>query len=464
MKMINIKKDLFALPIILFALTLQPVPTRADETSLAADTARQTARMLAPDECRAMALQYNKEIAAAEQAAKSASFTAKSYKANFLPNITATGTGLYSTADGKFDILGYNVGYEVGTLLAGGLSVEQPIYMGGKISAAYKLAMLGKDIAQTQKTLTATEVIQKTDEAYVQVVKAKEMMKVAEAYRSLVEELMHTVESAYRNGMKPKNDVLKVQVKMNDSELSLRKAENGLRLAKMNLCHYIGLPLTTDINVSGLPTVEQALGTADVSQSQITDSRLMLDISNRPEYAILNMQVDIARQEIKLNRSEMLPKIGVNATYNYVHGLEVNDKTLIDKGIFSAALNVSVPLFHFGEHRNKVRAAKAKHVQAQLEQQDMNEKMTLELAQALNNLDEAVLECGIAGRSLTQAEENMRVSRKMYNAGMETLSDYLEAQTLWQQAYERQVSAGCQLHLAHIAYQKAAGILASDYQ
>lgn len=459
MKTINTKKHIFALSVILLALTLQTAPARADETSPAADTTRQSPQTLTPEECRAMALQYNKEIAAAAQATKSASFTAKSYKANFLPNITATGTGLCSTADGQFDILGYNVGYEVGTLLAGGLSVEQPIYMGGKINAAYRLAVLGKDIAQTQETLTATEVIQKTDEAYVQVVKAKEMMKVAEAYRSLVEELMHTVESAYRNGMKPKNDVLKVQVKMNDSELSLRKAENGLRLAKMNLCHYIGLPLTEDISVSGLPIVEQALGATGVSQSNIAGSRLTLDISNRPEYAILNRQVDIARQEIKLNRSEMLPKIGVNATYNYVHGLEVNDKTLVDKGIFSAALNVSVPLFHFGEHRNKARAAKAKHVQTQLEQQEMNEKMTLELAQALNNLDEAVLECGIADRSLKQAEENMRVSRKMYEAGMETLSDYLEAQTLWQQAYERQVGAGCQLHLAYIAYQKAAGIL-----
>lgn len=460
----NGKKHLFILSTILFSLMLPPAVTRAESAPIAADSARQSAETLTPEQCRAMALQYNKELAAAAQAAKSASFTAKSYKANFLPNITATGTGLYSTADGQFDILGYNVGYEVGTLLAGGLSVEQPIYMGGKINAAYRLAMLGKDIAQTQETLTATEVIQKTDEAYTQVVRAEEMMKVAEAYRSLVEELMHTVESAYRNGMKPKNDVLKVQVKLNDSELSLRKAENGLRLAKMNLCHYIGLPLTTDIAVCRELSVEQMLGGKDVLLSDIAGSRLTLDISGRPEYAILNRQVDIAMQEIKLNRSEMLPKIGVNATYNYVHGLEVNDKTLIDKGIFSAALNVSVPLFHFGEHRNKVRAAKAKHVQAQLEQQDMNEKMTLELSQALNNLDEAMLERDIADRSLKQAEENMRVSKKMYEAGMETLSDHLEAQTLWQQAYEQQVSAGCQLYLAYIAYRKAAGILYSEYQ
>ena len=33
----------------------------------------------------------------------------------------------------------------------------------------------------------------------------------------------------------------------------------------------------------------------------------------------------------------------------------------------------------------------------------------------------------------------MKVSKSQYEVGLETLSDYLEAQALWQQAYETQV-------------------------
>ena len=404
-------------------------------------------------DCRTLALEYNKEMAASAQATKSATYTAKSYKGNFLPDISASGTGMYSTADGSLGLLGYNMDYEIGTVWAGGVMVEQPIYMGGKINSAYRMAQIGRDIAQKQETLTATDVIQATDEAFAQVIKAEEMTKVAQSYRSLLTELMRTVESAYRNGMKPKNDVLKVQVRLNESELSLRKAENASRLARMNLCHYIGKPLDTDIQLSGgLPEVERPA----LMQTS--------DVSARPEYAILEHQVALARQEIKLNRSELLPKIGAAAAYNYVHGIDFNDRTLLDKGSFAAVLNVSIPIFHFGERKNKVNAAKAKLVQTQLEQQDMNEKMVLELSQAANNLDEAFLERDIADRSLTQAEENMRVSRKQYDAGMETLSDHLEAQTLWQQAYEQKVDAAYQLYLAYIAYQKAAGTLYSDSQ
>ena len=114
---------------------------------------------------------------------------------------------------------------------------------------------------------------------------------------------------------------------------------------------------------------------------------------------------------MKLNRSELLPKIGVKGSYDYIHGLEISDQDLFDGGSFSVLLNVSVPLFHFGANSNKVRAAKAKLEQARLEQENMNEQMLLELAQSVNNLDEARLESTIAERSLQQAEENMRVSR-----------------------------------------------------
>lgn len=429
---------------------------------------------LSLEQCREMALKYNKEMAASVRQTEGARYTMKSYKGNFLPNITASGTGLYSTADGSFGIAGGNLptflpdaatgqflpnggfayfpgvslDYKIGMVYMGGVQLEQPLYMGGKIRAAYRMSVLGKEMAQVNETLTATNVILNTERAYAQVVKAGEMKKVASLYHEVLAELRKNVESAHRHGLKSQNDVLKVQVKLNESELALRKADNALRLATMNLCHCIGKPLTADITVSdGFPQIERRL---EVQAS---------DISARPEYAILNKQVGIAEQQVKLNRSELLPKVGVKGSYDYVHGLEINDRTFLDKASFSVLLNVSVPLFHFGERSNKVKAAKAKLEQTRLEQQDLNEKMLLELTQAVNNLDEARLETELADRSLEQAAENRRVSEKQYEVGLETLSDHLEAQALWQQAYETKVDSHFKLYLSHIAYLKAAGLL-----
>lgn len=441
---------------------------------LCASTLLAQEEVLSLEQCREMALRYNKEMAASVRRTESARHTVKSYRGNFFPNFTVGGTGLYSTMDGRMGIAGGNLptflpdaatgqalpdggfayfpgldlDYKVGLLYMGSVQVEQPLYMGGKIRAAYKMSVLGKEMAQMNEALTATEVLLKTDRAYAQVVKAREMKKVAEMYRDVLAELHKNVESAYRHGLKPKNDVLKVQVKLNESELAVRKAGNALRLATMNLCHCIGKPLASGIAVSGdFPEIERHI------EMQVAD------ISARPEYAILNRQVAIAEQQVKLNRSELLPKVGVRGSYDYVHGFEVNDRPLIDKGSFSVLLNVSIPLFHFGERSNKVRAAKAKLEQVRLEQQDKNEQMLLELAQAANNLDEAKLETELADRSLEQAEENRRVSKGQFEVGLETLSDHLEAQALWQQAYEVKVDTHFRLYLSYVEYLKAAGAL-----
>ena len=85
--------------------------------------------------------------------------------------------------------------------------------------------------------------------------------------------------------------------------------------------------------------------------------------------------------------------------------------------------------------------------------------MLPDLTQAANNLDEAKMECTLADRSLEQATENMRVSKSQFDVGMETLSDHLEAQALWQQAYETTVDARYQLYLNYVKYRKAAGTL-----
>ena len=424
-------------------------------------------------QCREMALKYNKEMSAANRQAEAARLMSLSYKANFFPNFTATGTGIYSTADGSLGVPGgnlpvftpnpstgemvssgfayfpgLNLDYKIGTVYSGGVQVEQPLYMGGKIRAAYKMSLLGKEMAHLNETLTSSEVILNTDKAYVLLVKAKEMKKVAEKYHALLTELSKNVESAHKHGMKPQNDVLKVQVKLNESELALRKADNALRLAGMNLCHYIGRPLTTQIDVSD-----------DFPEMEKEWNMQVSDITARPEYGILNKQVAIAEQEVKLNRSELLPHIGVRGSYDYLHGLEVNDETLMKKGAFSVFLNVSVPLFHFGERTNKVKSAKVKLEQARYEQENANEKMLLELMQAANNLDESRLETELSERSLAQAEENMKVSGKQYEVGLETLSDYLEAQALWQQAYQTKVDAHFQQYVNYVAYLKAAGQL-----
>ena len=167
----------------------------------------------------------------------------------------------------------------------------------------------------------------------------------------------------------------------------------------------------------------------------------------------------MAEKQIALTRSDYLPNVVLMGGVAYANGAELAGKKLIDGTSASVAIGVKIPLVTFGENTNKIRSAKAKQVIARLEQEDLNEKMMLEQQQALNNLDEAEKIVTFTTSALSQAEENMRLSKQQYEVGTETLSDYLEAQALWQNSYASKVDAICQYNLAWIKYQKSKGEL-----
>ena len=426
------------------------------------------AEELSFDECLNLAKENNSKISAAKYQVEAARQEFISSRALYFPNISVTGNVLYSTIDGKLGIDEFNlpvlngnaqytgdfvhvpsigVDYKFGWIYGGGVKLEQPIFMGGKIRAGYKIAKSVNKLYAENRRLTEAEVIVETATAYANLMRATQMKEVALSYKTLLIELLSDVEKAYKHGIKPKNDVLKVQVKLNEAILNLRKAENACRLASMDLCHYIGRPLSDSISVS------------EKSFDIVNDNAINYDYTTRPENIILKHKTDIAGQKVNVARSEYMPQIGIVGEYGYLNGVKIGGKKLFDNTNFMVGLQVTIPIYDFGYKMGKIRAAKANLAAVRAEQDDTERLLSLSVNQAVNNLDEANLEIDLAKSSVAAADENLRSSHKQYQAGLETLSDNLEAQTLWQQAHATLIDAKANLFLRHIEYLRACGKL-----
>lgn len=438
------------------------------------------------EKCRELALKNNKSIAIADRNKQKAEYSKKSYLANYFPKISASGNYLYTNVEMDKTIQGnylptfvpdpvtgqlvpnimatgtdgnpvfnqyayfpdMDISLDFSNTWTAGLQLEQPIFMGGKITSAYKMSKIGDDIAELNQQLTYADIIVKTDEAYWTYVQTNEILKVALSYQQVVKELLRNVQDAHEVGLKHKNDVFKVQVKANEAELQVRQAENGLRLSRKNLCHTIGLPLNNDI------TLPETVDSPDVV---LIDNSA--NYTGRPEYAMLEKQIKLKEQEVRLTRSDFLPQIGIMANYGYINGVKLNGDKLFDRASFSAIASVKIPLFQWGEGYNKVRSVKAEREIFELQRDNIGEQMELELVQALDKCDESVMEVELTAHSLNQAHENMKMSADMYNAGMETLANYLEAQTIWQRAWMEHINAQTRQRLNQTYYLKTAGKL-----
>lgn len=445
------------------------------------------------EKCREMALESSKKMAIATKQGEKAEAEWKSYRANFLPKISATGLYAYMQKKTSFTIDGGYLPTFVpqldGTLkpnyllnpltnepligadgnpvfnqyafmpdielelglrgaYSAGLMLEQPIYMGGKVRSAYRMASIGKEMAEINKEYSRAEVITEADEAYWQYLRVVELVASAGKYKVVVAELVRNLTDAFETGMASRNDLLKAQVRLNEAELMLQKAENGRALASMNLCRVIGIDLHTVVMVSD--TLQENV------TSGILDNGGRLD--RRPEYNLLEKEVELKGREVALTRSDFLPELGVSASYGFYGGISLNGKST-DASSFTAMASLKIPLYNWGEGRGKIKAMKAEQEMSQLKMEEMTQLMLLEIARARYNIEDARTRVTLTRKSLSQAEENLTVSKNQYEVGMETITNYLEAQAQWQKAWSDWIDAKAELRLSETRYLKATGRL-----
>lgn len=445
------------------------------------------------EQCRELALQNSKELGISESRQEKAAFDVLSYKANYLPKLSVVGLGLYHQKKYEYKIKGgylptykpdaegnmvpnvminpetghpvtgadgtpvfneYAFLPDIGLQLklrgvyAAGVQLEQPVYMGGKVKTAYLMAKVGEDLAGENVRYNRSEVVLETDKAYWQLLRVREQVAAAVKYRETVKALLKDLQESQAVGMTTVNDVLKAQVRYNEADLMVQQARNGETLARMNLCRILGLGLYTNLQVTDSlsDTVDPQLWKWDSSVMQ------------RPDYNMLRYEVDLKERQTKLTRSDYLPQVGLSAGYGYAGGIKLNGQD--EKGAsFTAMAAVRIPVFNWGEGRNKFRAARIDQEISQMNLEKSVDLMRLEVASTRFNVQDAETRVVMARNALTQASENLKVSSDQYQVGMESLTSLLEAQAQWQQAWSQWIDAKALLHQSESEYLKAIGRL-----
>ena len=452
-------------------------------------------RFLTLEQCRIIALDSSAILRNAQLMEEKTELDRKAVITNFLPKFSGYGLYLWTSESFDYDFSGgalpvyknvygnlvpdlmkdpagnivYNNGIPVfnqyavippmtlsvdlANTVTAGVSVTQPVFMGGKIISGYRMAALGTEMARLNSELKAEEVTVSVDEAYWLYVKTCKLLETAESLDSTVSEVYRFVEDAIDVGMATSTDLVKVEVQRNNAALALAKARNGKRLSMMNLCHILGLPLTTEIEVdqSGF-----SLDSTAVPESIALDSD---SIENRADYRLLAGQAELKRRNVDFVRSDFLPQLGVMASYGYSYGLKLMGETLLNQAGFTVMATLKVPIFAWGEGYLKIKSAKKEYEMARSELERLSGMMELERAKNSYAVSEAALQVRLAESSLKSAETNLKVCRDQYELGMETLVNVLEAQTQWSKCSSDYIEARADYKLSCTKYLKSIGRL-----
>ena len=334
----------------------------------------------------------------------------------------------------------------------GAVTVQQPIFVGGKILYSNKMAALNEDLARSRFDMEEAQVVLDVDQAYWQIVSIAGKKRLSESYADLLHTLEADVDASVKAGVMTESDALQIKVKANEAEMLRTKATNGLTLAKMLLCQRIGLPLDSEIELA-----DENLDAVPLPQ-RAQDKSLDDIYADRPETRSLELASRIYDAKAKVTRADGLPKVALTANWlvsnpNAFNGLQ----NTWNGGMLTAGVMVNVPLFHGLENANKYRKAKAEASLYRSQLEDAKEMVALQVTRERKAYDEALEKLSMAEANLDSAEENLRTATIGFEAGVISTSTVLSAQTAWLSAHSDCLDAGTELQMAAAALSRAEG-------
>lgn len=342
---------------------------------------------------------------------------------------------------------------------AGSVMVRQPIYMGGAIIAANKIADIGEQIADNDLDMQTQQTLYSIDQAYWLAVSLKQKYKLATSYHELVKKLNEDVHKMIQQGVATKADGLKVDVKVNEAEMKITQAEDGLVLSKMLLCQLCGIPMNQQITLADEDKESLALSGTPVDTEQQRVAASDSAMNTRPELRMLQNTLDISKQATNLVRAVYLPHVALTGGYTISNPNVFNGFEKKFAGVWNVGVIVQVPVWNWFDGAYKVRAAKAASNIAQMNLDDTREKIHLQIAQSQFKVKEAQKKLSMAMKNIDSAEENLRCANLGFKEGVMEVTDVMAAQTAWQQAQSQKIDAEIDVKLTQVGLNKALGIL-----
>lgn len=333
---------------------------------------------------------------------------------------------------------------------AGAVTVSQPVFMGGRITELYKTARTYQELAGIQCDKDKDDLLIQVDEAYWRVVSVQSKQKLALQYCNLLEKLSKDVAIMVQEGVATQSDVLKVNVKLNEAQMSLTKADNGLALSKMLLYQLCGLDLNGNYELADERNTESYMPMDSINMEQIWAAR--------PEIKMLQCADEIAKSGVHLAAAGLMPNIAVQGSYVVTNPNLFNGYENKFGGMFTAGVVVNIPICHAGDFY-AVKAAKCKRNEVAYQLEDAKGKIQLQVNKNNYELDVANKKLKQAQSNLKNAEENLRLANESFNAGVITSNDLMGAQTAWQSAQSEVIDAGIEVRLCNLYLQQSIGML-----
>ncbi len=346
------------------------------------------------------------------------------------------------------------------TILSG-LTLEQPIYTGGALSASTRMASRGVEASEYNYSSVEQQTIADVYDAFYGTLLADELITVAEQSLKSAEENLRQVERLYEEGATSRFELLRAHVQVGTLRPNVTEARHNYEFAIENLINLLGIDIEQQ---PGIKTNGSFTKRTYTLLEEDIDYLIDQAYQQRPEYQMLHTQERINREGIRIARSNFLPRVFFSSSMNW-QALrdDISDLSGDDFTRFSSSqLVVQIPIFNGFGNTARYQEARVELEQTQIRRDNARKLIATEIRSFHKKLQQAAEILESQEQVMEQAEEGLRLANLLYEEGAATLLEVIDAQLAYSQASTSFYQAIYNFNTTSVQLERAVGILAFE--
>ena len=323
------------------------------------------------------------------------------------------------------------------------LEAQQVVYAGGAISSGIRLAELQRAQSENAVEMTRNQMRFIALGQYLELLKLENGIKVYDSNIALTEKLIADIKSRQAQGMALKNDVTRYELQMESLKLGKRRLEDQKSIMNHQLCNTIGLENTIVVPSMTLDNIED---------DNLMEKDLQAEAAgNSPQIRQAALGVKMAEQQLKLAKSEMLPKVAIVAADNFTGPFNY-DIPPIDKNfnVWYVGVGVKYSISSLFKSNKSVRKAKEQLRQSHDTHAMAGEAVDNSMQQAYTMHRQAFAELHTQQKSVELAQQNYTVVNNRYLNQLALITDMIDASNIKLNAELQEINA--RINIAYTYY------------
>ncbi len=328
------------------------------------------------------------------------------------------------------------------------LSLEQPLWTGGRIAHSERAAEQRREAAVAGRERSRQELVRQVTESYTAAIVAGHQLAVAREALATAEAHVRLTDDLHQAGLVVESDLLSARVRESEVREVVIRAESGIEVARAVLNLALGVDLDTAFV---LPQDLAERGEVEGDLAALVERARQ----RRPDLEVARQGEALAASAVALAKSARKPQVGLGAAY------ETNAEDFFGTGgeNWTVSAGFRLPLFDGSRARARVRGARAVAEEAQQRQELLARSIGLEVRRAFHELRAARQRLEQAAVGAELAQRSLGIVTDRYKEGLVTLPELLGAETALTEARLRRVAARRDAILARAGLDLATGDL-----